>query len=248
MRDGGEELVFLLLDAEALALGLLPLCNVHHGADHARQSTRVIDVRSSATGQPVQRAVGPHHAVHHLEVATLFRGTTDRLGHCGPVVRMDKAHERFERAIERSRAQTEQRFHFLRPRDVATDRIPIPGAHAARLECLAQAVCHFSADTRLLDVRRHTCEQLTCSEGLDQVIVGARLEALDAGFLARSRGQQHERHFASARLGTQRAQQAESVQARHHDVRQHQVGRVRQRALERKDAVRHRLHVVAIAE
>ena len=85
-------------------------------------------------------------------------------------------------------------------------------------ELLAQLVLGLATQPRELQVARDAREQLARSERLDQIVVGTRLQALDARFLAGARRQQDDRRVAQRRVRAQSAQQAEAVEARHHHV------------------------------
>ena len=97
-------------------------------------------------------------------------------------------------------------------------------------------VDHVDADRRLIEQRLELCpllaqlalgvaphahegetrldarQQLTRTEGLDQVVVGPGVESFDPRLLASTRRQQDHRQLASARIGAQLAQQTEAVQ------------------------------------
>ncbi len=76
---------------------------------------------------------------------------------------------------------------------------------AARLQLVARA-----PDALELQVRAHPREQLARGERLDEVVVGARLQALDRALLARARGEHDHRHVAQQRVLVQRRAAARS--------------------------------------
>src|SRR5712692_10036340 len=77
---------------------------------------------------------------------------------------------------------------------------------------------HGFALARKLDVRPYAGEKLARGERLDEVVVGARLQALDGRVFARPRRQEDDGNVAQGRVGAQRSQEAETVEARHHHV------------------------------
>ena len=86
--------------------------------------------------------------------------------------------------------------------------------------------------------------QLAQGEGLDEVVVGARVEARDAVVDGVARGEQEHRH-ALAR-GPQPAGHLEPVDARHGDVEHHGVGPALGQRVERRAPVGGHLDVVAL--
>ena len=94
-----------------------------------------------------------------------------------------------------------------------------PGRRRPSSEVLLAARLPCGSDVHL-DAR----EQLACAERLDQVIVGAGVEAGHARLLAgRAREQDHRRRACVRRRAARAA--ARSRPARHHDVREHQIRR-----------------------
>ena len=89
----------------------------------------------------------------------------------------------------------------------------------------AQRLRRLAPDPRHRDVGADARQQLARGERLGQVVVGPGVQPLDPRLLAGAGGEQDHRQVAERRVGAQRAQQAEAVEARHHHVGEHQVGR-----------------------
>ena len=119
-----------------------------------------------------------------------------------------------------------------------------------RQAALALAACGVGLAPQAghLDVRLDPGDQFARAERLDEVVIRAGLHVLDARFLAGAGREQDDRHFAQPRIGTQRAQQAEAIQPGHHDIAEHEVGRVGVRRLQGGLPVGNRLHVKAPAQ
>ena len=96
-------------------------------------------------------------------------------------------------------------------------------------------------------VGSHARKQFPRRKGLDQVIVRARSESLYPAFFARASGQKNNGNGSGCRFASQFFQQAESIQTRHHDVAQDEVGRIGQCGFERFFAVCDRHHAIAFA-
>ena len=79
-------------------------------------------------------------------------------------------------------------------------------------------------------MRADAREQLAGRERLDEVVVGARVEAFDARLFAGARRQQHDRHVRRRGIGAQRREQPEAVEPRHHHVGEDEIRRVRRAA------------------
>ena len=86
-------------------------------------------------------------------------------------------------------------------------------------------------------------QQLLALEGLDQVVVGAAVEAVDAILGLGPRGQHQDRHVA---LGAQAAADLDPVEAGQAEVEDDQVGDEAGGHVEGVDAVGGRLHLVAL--
>ena len=110
------------------------------------------------------------------------------------------------------------------------------------------ALRRVAAQIGHLQVRRDTRQQLPRRKRLHEIVVGAGLQSFDARLLARPRGNQDHRHAAEGRVVANGSQQAESIQLRHHDVRQHQSRTQQARGFQRLAAIRNRVHLISIAE
>ena len=80
-------------------------------------------------------------------------------------------------------------------------------------------------------------EELDAVEGLVEKVVGAGLEAADLAFDIGERGQHHHRNEAGGTRRLDAPADLEAVEARHHDVEQDRLRRVRRNRLERRQAI-----------
>ena len=94
------------------------------------------------------------------------------------------------------------------------------------LALIAHGALGLAPQSRQLQLRGHAGEQLARAEGLDQIFIGAGLQTLDAGLLARTRRQQNHRHRARSLVAADGGQQSEAVQGWHHHVREDQIRRI----------------------
>ena len=94
--------------------------------------------------------------------------------------------------------------------------------------------------------RAHAREQLGLVDGLRQEIVGAGLDALDPLLLRVERRDEHDRQERGGGVGAQPTTHVVARQARHHDVEQHEIGRVGRDLGERFFAVHGRRDRVAL--
>ena len=100
----------------------------------------------------------------------------------------------------------------------------IAAPHLARRQVHQDVgVAKRSARTRRAPAKQrpHPGEQFLVSKGLDQVVVGAAVQALDAVGRAILGGQQQDRDIA---FGPEPSRNLEAVDARHHDVEDGEVG------------------------
>ena len=91
-------------------------------------------------------------------------------------------------------------------------------AHVGFLDGSDLGAHHLRLDAR---------DQFARGERLDQIVVRAGLQPLDAGFLPGARRHQDHRNRLCPLVGPQAAQQLEPVDLRHHDVGDDHVGTVR---------------------
>jgi hypothetical protein len=107
----------------------------------------------------------------------------------------------------------------------------------------AQRRLRLAPLARELQVRAHARDQLAAGERLRQVVVHARAEPLDRRLLARPRGEHDHGELARGRVLAQGRDEPVAVEARHHRVRDQQVGRLRAHRLQGGHAVGHHVHV-----
>ena len=91
-------------------------------------------------------------------------------------------------------------------------------------------------------------DQLAGAERLRKIVIGACFEALNLRFLASTRREQDDRHIAKSTIGADRLKQAESVEPRHHHIGEDEVRTPRAGGVERRLAVRNRLHLIACGQ
>ena len=90
--------------------------------------------------------------------------------------------------------------------------------HGFEVRCPALLLC--AAHAGHVGAGLHARYQLSGIERLDDVVVGARLHALDAIFLASTSRDEDHRAMRSARIRAQSAQQSNTVEPRHHHIAQ----------------------------
>src|SRR5438105_7368429 len=93
--------------------------------------------------------------------------------------------------------------------------------------------------------RPHARHQLLVGEGLDQVVVGSAVEPLHARRGGIAGGQHQDRDIA---FGTQPAADLDAIEAGHHPVQDHQVGRLLARLAQALGAVAGGVDVVALVD
>src|SRR5271165_158814 len=75
-------------------------------------------------------------------------------------------------------------------------------------------------------------EEFSVAERFCEIIIGSRTETLNARFFPRARRQHNERNSPRSLIRAESLKQTKAIQARHHYVRQNQVGRIGQDALQ----------------
>ena len=111
-----------------------------------------------------------------------------------------------------------------------------------------QVAGRFAPKERHLEVGVHAGQEFARGERLRQVVVGLGVEALHPRIFARARRQHDDGQVAQLGVVAHFAQEAEAVEARHHDVGQHQIGLARPHRRQRLHAVRDRLHLPSRSE
>jgi hypothetical protein len=99
-----------------------------------------------------------------------------------------------------------------------------------------------------LKIGFHSSNEFACRERLYQIIVGANAEPLDTVLLSGARRHQNDRYILDAHIGSDLAQQLETVQARHHNVSQDKVGPVLANVLQGRKSVRDGAHLATAAK
>ncbi len=248
-------------DADAAGVGhlreavLQPAAFVHvdDGADIAGQlAVRVVARRAGVDHPPVAAVAAAQPEVDRIQFARSDRRQVV-FGSAVGIVRMDAFHpaqaqvlvRRAARVVVPALAQVGAQAgriggpeHRRRQVDQRAEiRLALPQRHAGQLPLAAQL--HLAA---------HARQQFVGGERLDEVIVGAGLQALDLRLLAGAGRQQDQGHVLDRFVRADLADQAETIEARHHHVAEHQVGRVAQDRRERRLAIGRRVHVVVVFE
>ena len=130
------------------------------------------------------------------------------------------------------------------PRRIATPTGACSKMPASRSAWASSTDRTLRAHHLRLDAR----DQLARGERLDEIVVRAGLQPLDARLFAGTRRQQDHRHRLRPLVGAQALQQLEPVELRHHDVGDDHVGTVRLRRRQRGGAVAHRFDRPSVAE
>ena len=103
---------------------------------------------------------------------------------------------------------------------------PFRHKFAQRIAHLAAHACHAE---RAIDAS----DQFASGKRFHQIVVRAGRQAFDARFLAGARRDDDDGQIAQFGIGAYGFDEAETIQARHHDVRQHQIRPARTQQLER---------------
>src|SRR5262245_15925869 len=124
----------LLLHLAQLLLGLLPLRDVLHEADHARGVAHGVEKHAPARLQPVHRAVRMDHAVFGGDLTRTVR-VAQRVLDRGPVLRMHALLPRFESPVVGAGCEAVHRLEVGRPAvlALALPDLPFEGDGARRL-------------------------------------------------------------------------------------------------------------------
>jgi hypothetical protein len=232
-------------------LDLLALGNVHRDAGEAHGPVRLaLELHSTRDRDPTLTAVRMSHA--DIEVQFSGPARLERPAHgldiAMLVLRVDHG---VERLLERERAlrrQPEQRAHAGIRLGGSALQIPNEGGHRSRIESEAQPLLALGQSGRRLathpgelQMSADPCRELARRERLRQVIVGAGREPLDARLLTRPGRKENEGYRAERFLRPQGLEKRETVDSRHHDVGQQEIGPMARNGGQRLFPVSHRL-------
>ena len=132
------------------------------------------------------------------------------------------------------------------------DAVPFPGSFCdacrERVVDAAKRSHRLATKFRRRQIRADPRQQLTCRERFGQIVVGTSLHADDPCLLPGPRRQEDGWDIAQRLVRPQRLQEAEPVEARHHDVGQHEVGRMPPRGGQGSLAVSDGVDLVSLAD
>ena len=136
------------LGGPQLLLGMPPISDIDHEADHALGSALGVEEHAAFRLQPVHGAILVNDPVLGRDI-TRFVRTLDRELHRRPIVGMDELLPALERSIERARLQAIHRLEVGRPAvfALASADVPIECHRACRL---LRKVEHFLPRAQLL--------------------------------------------------------------------------------------------------
>ena len=103
----------------------------------------------------------------------------------------------------------------------------------------------LAPEPRQLQVCIDAGDQLAGAERLQKIVIGACFESLNLRFLASTRREQDDRYIAKSIICTDRSNEAEPVEPRHHHIGEDEVRTPRPGGVERRLTVWNRLHLIA---
>ncbi len=92
-----------------------------------------------------------------------------------------------------------------------------------RLQIGGDLLLQLRPHSRHFQIGSDPRQQLSRAERLDQIIIRARLEPLDARFFSGACRQEHDRQIGKQKIGADFAHKAESVKPRHHHVAEKEI-------------------------
>ncbi len=196
----------------------------------------------------LQRQLVPGQlAAVHVEDAEAGRTLAVGCGHRRVLARRE-AQRRGEGGVDLDGAALAIEGDADADRDQRQQRLELGDAIAQIAVGLGQPLLAGAADAGQLQHGADAGEELARAERLRQVVVRARLEALDAGLFTGPGRDEDDREPAQRRVGADGAQQRQAVQPRHHHVGEQQIGRLAANRLERRQAVADGLDTVGRRE
>ena len=208
--------------------------DVAHGATLARRHLQ-------------RQLVARHLAAVHVEEPEAGRTLAVRRGHRG-VLPAREPQRRGERRVHLDRAALGVERDADADRDHGEQRLELGHPIAQLAVRPGQALFAGAPDAGQLQGGADARGQLAGPERLQQIVVGAGLEPGDARLLAGARRDEDHGQVPQRRVGADRPQQLQAVQARHHHVGEQQVGRLAPQGGERGHAVADRLDAAGRGE
>ena len=187
IEDGAE----LGVGGEGFEFGELAPGNVGTGADEAYRFSVFVAQRSSAVVEPTGLTIGKNDAEFHVEVGALAAGLHG-CGNGGNVIWMDSADHIFGVPQGIALRKAEQALEIVIEREEFSGlSIPTECAGIGRLQrnielfaLLQQGRFRLVTYASHFQMGLHAGQQFARTKGLDEVVVGALLDALNARFFA----------------------------------------------------------------
>ncbi len=148
----------------------------------------------------------------------------------GLVIRVYEVHERTgEQLLSAVAEDVEGRADAL--------EMPVHARDAHHVERKREEALEHRALTSQFDVRADTGEKLASGEGLHEIVVRAALQSFDRGFFTCPRRQKDHGDIVNGRVGTQRSEESEAIEVRHHHIAEDESRLAKSRGLERGEPV-----------